>query len=72
MTKEIIEEAVTAYAEKNVYWLKLYHFDVDINVFNKLKDEHTEYLKEVYDLHNYQIMFFINLFLMVNIILLNI
>lgn len=35
LTKEIIDEAVTAYAEKNVYWLKLYHFDVDRNVFNK-------------------------------------
>jgi hypothetical protein len=54
LTKEIIEEAVKAYAENNAYWLKLYHFagEVDTAVFNRLQVEHTEYLKELDELDN--------------------
>ena len=54
LTKEIIEEAVKAYAENDAYWLKFHHFvgEVDIAVFNQLQAEHTEYLKEFDELHN--------------------
>ena len=49
LTKEIIEEAVKAYAEEDdAYWLKHYHFagQVDMSVFDQLQAEHIEYLKE--------------------------
>ena len=54
LTKQIIEEAVKAYAENDAYWLKFYHFagEVDTAVFNKLQAEHTEYLKELDELEN--------------------
>jgi lipoprotein signal peptidase len=54
LTKEIIEEAVKAYAENNAYWLKFYHFAGEVNtaVFNRLQAEHTEYLKELDELDN--------------------
>jgi hypothetical protein len=54
LTKDIIEEAVKAYAENDAYWLKLYHFagKVDTAVFNRLQAEHTEYLKELDELDN--------------------
>lgn len=54
LTKEIIEEAVKAYAENGAYWLKFYHFagEVDTAVFNRLQAEHTEYLKELDELDN--------------------
>jgi len=54
LTKEIIEEAVKAYAENDSYWLKFYHFvgEVDTAVFNKLQAEHREYLKELDELDN--------------------
>ena len=54
LTKEIIEEAVKAYAENDAYWLKFYHFagEVDTAVFNRLQAEHTEYLKELDELDN--------------------
>jgi hypothetical protein len=55
MTKEIITEAIQAYAENDdAYWLKAYHFvgDIDTGVFNKLQAEHTEYLKEFDELNN--------------------
>ena len=54
LTKEIIEEAVKAYAENDAYWLKFYHFagEVDTAVFNTLQAEHTEYLKELDELDN--------------------
>ena len=54
LTKEIIEEAVKAYAENDAYWLKFYHFagKVDTAVFNRLQAEHTEYLKELDELDN--------------------
>ena len=54
LTKEIIEEAVKAYAENDAYWLKFYHFagEVDTTVFNQLQAEHTEYLKELDELDN--------------------
>jgi hypothetical protein len=54
LTKEIIEEAVKAYAENNAYWLKLYHFagEVDTAVFNRLQGEHTEYLNGLDELDN--------------------
>ena len=54
LTKEIIEEAVKAYAENDAYWLKFYHFagEVDTAVFNTLQAEHTECLKELDELDN--------------------
>lgn len=54
LTKEIITEAIQAYASSDAYWLKLYHFagKVDTAVFNHLQSEHTEYLKELDELDN--------------------
>jgi len=54
LTKEIITEAIEAYASDNAYWLKLYHFagKVDTAVFNQLQAEHMEYLKELDELDN--------------------
>ncbi len=54
LTKEIISEAIEAYASDEAYWLKLYHFagKVDIAVFNQLQAEHMEYLKELDELDN--------------------
>ena len=52
LTKEIIEEAVKAYAENDAYWLKFYHFagEVDTAVFNRLQAEQTKYFKELDEL----------------------
>lgn len=54
LTKEIITEAIQAYASDDAYWLRLYHFagKIDTAVFNKLQAEHTEYLKELHELDN--------------------
>jgi len=54
LTKEIITEAIEAYASDDAYWLKLYHFagKVDTAIFNQLQTEHTEYLKELDELDN--------------------
>lgn len=54
LTKDIITEAIQAYASDDAYWLKLYHFagKVDTAVFNDLQAEHTEYLKELDELDN--------------------
>ena len=54
LTKEIIEEAIEAYASDEAYWLKLYHFagKIDTAVFNQLQAEHMEYLKELDELDN--------------------
>jgi predicted nucleotidyltransferase len=54
LTKEIITEAIEAYASDDAYWLKLYHFAGKINetIFNKLQAEHMEYLKELDELDN--------------------
>ena len=53
LTKEIIEETIKAYAEKNNgYWLKSHHFakEIDESVFDKLKaekiEDNIEYEKE--------------------------
>lgn len=53
ITREIVEEAVKAYAEyDDGYWLKFYHFagDIDKTVFDKLQAEHTEQLKKLDEL----------------------
>ena len=44
LTKQIIEEALLAYAEDNAYWLKLCQFgnSIDISVLNQLQKEHRE------------------------------
>lgn len=45
LTKEIIEETIQAYVEKNeAYWLKFYHFagDIDKSVFDQLQAGHME------------------------------
>jgi len=54
LTKEIITEAIEAYASDDAYWLKLYHFAGKINktIFNTLQTEHREYLKELDELDN--------------------
>ena len=54
LTKEIISEAIQAYASDEAYWLKLYHFasKIDPAVFNQLQAEHMEYLKELDELDN--------------------
>ena len=54
LTKQIITEAIEAYASDDAYWLKLYHFAGKINktIFNTLQAEHTEYLKELDELDN--------------------
>lgn len=54
LTKNIITEAIEAYASDDAYWLKLYHFAGKINktIFNTLQAEHTEYLKELDELDN--------------------
>lgn len=54
LTKEIITEAIEAYASDDAYWLRFYHFagKIDTAVFNKLQAEHTEYLKELDELDN--------------------
>lgn len=41
LTKQIIEEAILAYAENDAYWLKLCHFGhlIDISVLNQLQEE---------------------------------
>ena len=54
LTKEIIFEAIQAYASDEAYWLKLYHFaeKVDTAIFNQLQAEHMDYLKELDELHN--------------------
>ena len=54
LTKEIISEAIEAYASDEAYWLKLYHFagEIDTAVFNQLQAEHMEYLKELDELDN--------------------
>ena len=54
LTKEIISEAIHAYASDEAYWLKLQHFagKVDTDIFNQLQAEHIEYLKELDELDN--------------------
>ncbi len=44
LTKEIVTEAIEAYAEDTGYWLKLYQFanSIDISIFNKLEAEHRK------------------------------
>ena len=59
LTKEIIEEAITVYTEKNNgYWLKFYQFagNIDKSVFDKLQAKHIQYLKELNELNNSQII----------------
>lgn len=49
LTKEIITEAIEAYAEDNPYWFKWYHFadEIDPAVFDKLQNKNIEYLREL-------------------------
>ena len=44
LTREIVTEAIQAYAEDDGYWLKLHHFAnlIDMSVFNKLEEEHRK------------------------------
>lgn len=41
LTKEIVTEAIQAYARNEGYYLKLYQFadEIDISIFNKLAEE---------------------------------
>ena len=41
LTKQIIEEAILAYAENDAYWLKLCHFGhlIDISVLNQVQED---------------------------------
>lgn len=54
LTKEVLEEAIEAYAEGNAYWLKLYHFSgsIDISTLDRLRDDFLEELKELDELDN--------------------
>lgn len=54
LTKEIIEEAVKAYAEEDAYWLKFYHFggQVEKAVFDRLEAQSIEYQTELDKLDN--------------------
>lgn len=54
LTKEIIDETIKAYAKKDGYWLKFYHFagEMDIAIVNRLQAEYKEYLKELDELDN--------------------
>ena len=47
LTEEIIMEAIQAYAEYEVFWLKLQHFaiEIDISILNKMEAEHREELE---------------------------
>lgn len=44
LTKEIVTEAILAYAQDDAYWLKLCQFgdDIDISVLNKIETDHRE------------------------------
>jgi len=44
LTKEIITEAIEAYAEDDAFWLKLHQFasDIDISVFDQLQAKHIK------------------------------
>jgi len=44
LTKEIITEALEAYAEDNGFWLKLHQFasEIDISVFDELHAKHVK------------------------------
>jgi len=44
LTKEIITEALEAYAEDNAFWLKLHEFasEIDISVFDELQAKHVK------------------------------
>jgi len=44
LTKEIVTEAIQAYAEDDGYWLKLHQFadSIDISILNKLEAEHRK------------------------------
>lgn len=48
LTKEIIIEAIEAYAEDDGFWLKLHQFasDIDISVFDQLQAKHIKELTE--------------------------
>ena len=48
LTKEIVTEAIQAYAEDDAYWLKLHQFadSIDISIFNKLEAEHRKEWEE--------------------------
>jgi hypothetical protein len=48
LTKEIVTEAIEAYAEDTGYWLKLHQFadSIDISILNKLEAEHRKELQE--------------------------
>jgi len=53
LTREIVEQAVTSFAEEaGGYWLKVYHFGgvygvIDESIFNQLKAEHLEEEREL-------------------------
>ncbi len=38
MTKEVIEQAIRAYAEDDAYWLKFYSAELDTKTLDVLKD----------------------------------
>ena len=44
LTKEIVTEAIQAYAEDDGFWLKLHQFaiSIDISILNKLEEEHRK------------------------------
>jgi len=49
ITKEVIEEAIHAYAEDDAYYLKLYSADLDIKTLDVLKNRSVARDKWLYD-----------------------
>ena len=49
LRKKIIGEAIKAYAENNLYWLKWYHFggQMDNALFTRLQAEHIKLFREI-------------------------
>ena len=64
LSKEIITEAIQAYAQNDGYWLKLCQFgdDLDISVLNKLEAQHREELEleelELFELERLDRLFY--------------
>lgn len=59
LSKEIITEAIQAYAQNDGYWLKLCQFgdELDISVLNKLEAQHREEL-ELFELGGLDRLFY--------------
>ena len=50
MNKEVVEEAIKAYAEDDAYWLKFYSAELDTKTLDVLKDRYIARYKLIDDL----------------------